>query len=337
MGFNDNPIGVLTTVNNTIVNDMSELDETKLPINDDTTQHLNQDINDFSGGLNAVGGLIARNSSSFTKEVKDLYKKTSANLSILNHGYLCALKGGIPDLNTDTCTVPGAAPTVPVAAPTVPEPQVSTSPPANYQVTLPSDPLPINTVGNRESFGTFENFFATYSNYYKTMPIIEGLDGIDTPAGANAMKSDIQLTKDLIAFNSNYQQYLYCNKNSIDDLKCTSPTDPGQTVNSQIQKLSTEITNKIGNSNNKTGIIGNINKVTLLPNGRYEPNYTTIKNTQNDNLKMRSDLDMKLMELYNPEKSVLADYKTNFDSTIYSGILISALATSILFYVFTEI
>jgi hypothetical protein len=41
--------------------------------------------------------------------------------------------------------------------------------------------------------------------------------------------------------------------------------------------------------------------------------------------------------LNNPGKSINADYKKSFDATIYSGILITALATSGLYYVFNHL
>ena len=52
---------------------------------------------------------------------------------------------------------------------------------------------------------------------------------------------------------------------------------------------------------------------------------------------MRREMDTKLKELYLTEDSIANSYKQKYDSTIYSHILLSALATSLLYYIFKNV
>jgi hypothetical protein len=52
--------------------------------------------------------------------------------------------------------------------------------------------------------------------------------------------------------------------------------------------------------------------------------------------KIRNELDSKLDVLYNTNDSFLSDYQMEFNSTIYTGILWSILAGSLLYYIVTR-
>jgi hypothetical protein len=63
-----------------------------------------------------------------------------------------------------------------------------------------------------------------------------------------------------------------------------------------------------------------------------------ITNTYNsDVLKLRSELDAKMRELYGTPDSRMFEYKQSYDSTIYAGILWTILATTGLYFVFTKL
>jgi len=51
----------------------------------------------------------------------------------------------------------------------------------------------------------------------------------------------------------------------------------------------------------------------------------------------RTELDNKLKELYDIPGSKSLDYKYNYDSTIYSGILVTIIASGIIYYTFTRL
>jgi hypothetical protein len=51
----------------------------------------------------------------------------------------------------------------------------------------------------------------------------------------------------------------------------------------------------------------------------------------------RNDLDQKLKELYDIPGSKSLDYKYNYDSTIYSGILITIVASAVIYFSFTKL
>lgn len=352
MGFNNDPKGTITGINNVTEEDKTLLVET-IPF-DTTFTNINKligrsklirDINDNGADLNYINSAFASNPNKYNNETKLILQSTNSNFKVLSRGYSCADKGWVPNLQTDTCLSPGATPpTVTTATPTTPA--TTPGPPAYFEVAQDNYPSDVNTVGNRESFLGFGNFLKTYSNNNITMPVIEGLNGFDEDValpGSNAMDTEKILLNDLIDFNKKYQRYLHCNDPSLQgDQTCaanelaTCPLNRQDCLRTQIKdyvggpgqigKLQTDI-------NNVRGYLNTAN----LSQADYDKKYYQILQQQKQVVELRSELDMKLMALHNPDKSVYADYKKNFDSTIYSGILMSALATSIVYYVFTEL
>ena len=65
--------------------------------------------------------------------------------------------------------------------------------------------------------------------------------------------------------------------------------------------------------------------------------YNKIITKYDDLDKKRSELDDKLKELYDIPGSKSLDYKYNYDSTIYSGILVTIIASGIIYYTFTKL
>jgi len=52
---------------------------------------------------------------------------------------------------------------------------------------------------------------------------------------------------------------------------------------------------------------------------------------------LRSNLDLKLQALYNKQNSIPQLYNQQFDSTIYTGVLWTVLATTLIYYVFIKL
>lgn len=69
----------------------------------------------------------------------------------------------------------------------------------------------------------------------------------------------------------------------------------------------------------------------------FETNHNTLKNNISEFNKLRDDLDMKLRELYMIEGSTSATKKLQYDATMFSGILWTVLATSVLYYTLYEL
>jgi hypothetical protein len=203
------------------------------------------------------------------------------------------------------------------------------------------------TGGNREFFQGYSSF----NNIYGGMPIIEGL-------AESEMINEKTLITQLNTFNEKYARYLKCNDkwNNSDCAAseiCIDPLNPNKNINvinctplRDIVNTASNINRSIANLKNASINIGtgkinqgnyNIPDGSALTPEEYESNYNSILDNHKKISKLRNELDNKIQVLYNPEKSVNADYKKSFDATIYSGILISALATSILFYTFNQL
>jgi flagellar biosynthesis regulator FlaF len=54
------------------------------------------------------------------------------------------------------------------------------------------------------------------------------------------------------------------------------------------------------------------------------------------NVEFRSQLEERLKEIYSKERSAYGDSKQRLDATIYTSVLWTILATTILFYIFKK-
>ena len=66
-------------------------------------------------------------------------------------------------------------------------------------------------------------------------------------------------------------------------------------------------------------------------------NNIDIDKKNEDILKLRAELDQKLQELYYTNNSLSSEHKVSYDTTMYTGILWTILATSVLYYVFVKL
>ena len=64
---------------------------------------------------------------------------------------------------------------------------------------------------------------------------------------------------------------------------------------------------------------------------------TSINSSYNDMTQLRSGLDLKLQQLYNIDNSIPNLYQSQLDSTVYSGVLWTILATTLIYYVFIKL
>jgi hypothetical protein len=194
---------------------------------------------------------------------------------------------------------------------------------------------------NRE---TIKENFSSYNNYI--MPHIEGLGNIEDDAE--------QLLNDLVQFNALYFRYMHCNNSSISTTTnlainndCAAkgyrpstqfkvPNAAGSAEKDYLLSALNILSQKI-QSTDKNAIISDIPTLSNLPRGTPTANATAIQSKHQQILNMRQELDAKLKELYQTPDSIANMYKQQYDATIYSGILLSALAASLLFYLFKDI
>jgi hypothetical protein len=229
-----------------------------------------------------------------------------------------------PNIQINTPIVRGPPPTPPITKQIIPNPVRKLGiPDAN---TIKSY---TNTVGNRENFtNLFSNNFSDYiTNMSGT--IYEGLN--DPNVSSMKMNSSFEqtLVSQLNQFNSDYSNYVHCNSGySYDDCAGNNIT---------VAQLQSELNNINNTINNIQKQNYNTNGNTAVSSATYGNNYNQIIQNYDDVTKMRRELDNKVKRLYDPNNSMIDDYINTYESSVYSGILITALATSILYYVFTEI
>lgn len=65
--------------------------------------------------------------------------------------------------------------------------------------------------------------------------------------------------------------------------------------------------------------------------------YNVLVQTNNINIKLRNDLDEKLGEIYEYNTSEIVRSRTDLDNTMYTGIMWSILATSLIYIIFTKL
>lgn len=80
-------------------------------------------------------------------------------------------------------------------------------------------------------------------------------------------------------------------------------------------------------------IVESIKNDNSIPSGDYEK----LLRTNRDNVKIRSELDLKLGEIYEYNSSNIVKSRVNLDSTVYTGVIWSILATSLAYFVFTKL
>jgi hypothetical protein len=85
------------------------------------------------------------------------------------------------------------------------------------------------------------------------------------------------------------------------------------------------------------GVLNQLSKSSFITTTEYKDNMEKIQNVHKEILRLRNELDIKLAELHRTNDSIFSDSKMEFDATIYTGILWTILATSVIFYVFTKI
>ena len=172
--------------------------------------------------------------------------------------------------------------------------------------------------------GRCEENFQPYNN---SMSIIEGFTDQEEITGV--MSKEIDLLSSLNIFNQNYSMYVACNEKNganVTENSCASYTE--ETLLEAKNNVNTAITN-VNNA------LDGLNEGKSI--GEYDASHNVIGTTHKDIMKLRSELDLKLKEIYATEDSIAHQHKQMFDGTAYTSLVWTVLATSTLFYVFKHL
>jgi hypothetical protein len=71
--------------------------------------------------------------------------------------------------------------------------------------------------------------------------------------------------------------------------------------------------------------------------GKVDASYNYILSNYNNLVNTRSKLDQQMKDIQKTSDSVYSMYKGSYDSTMYSQILLTVLATSLIYYVFVKL
>jgi len=152
-----------------------------------------------------------------------------------------------------------------------------------------------------------------------------------------ADRSMTTLMNDLNSFNLKYAKYVKCNGattllNSCapDDFTCCSHADQDMTT---LINLQTKINSDIASFNTS---VGKYDKLSVQQSD-FDSNHKKIIQTEADVQKLRQDLDIKMREIYNVNGTIVNDSFVQYESTMYTGMLFTILATTILYYTFTKL
>jgi len=147
------------------------------------------------------------------------------------------------------------------------------------------------------------------------------------------------INKGLYDFNQNYILYIsQCTGNNAKQATssvCASLYGNLITYQTNVNQLPDEY----HTYNTPLSIQGLYDGANFLPAGSLTTNdqHDNIMKEYDNVTKKRTDLDAKLKELYDIPGSKSLDYKYNYDSTVYSGILLTIIASGVIYYTFTKL
>lgn len=158
--------------------------------------------------------------------------------------------------------------------------------------------------------------------------------------GLTTLEAEHTLLEQLNDFNKKYARYVTCNDSTMNPANKLNCSDIDLSYNT-IQVAYSKLLVQTSNGENVYGSILDVSNTNLskFPTyAVYDISHSYIKNTYNyEILNLRRDLDAKLKELNGNTDTISYEYKNRFDSTIYSGLMVTVLATSMLYYVFTKL
>ena len=149
------------------------------------------------------------------------------------------------------------------------------------------------------------------------------------------MDNNENILAELADFDVKYAKYIYCN-NSKNNLTNCKPEDKNiATLNDAYNTLVKKGYNGANLVN--MGKVINKNRNDIMSNDEYLKRYNSTIERYNKIANYRRRLDEKMRILYNVDNKITYDNKLKYDATVYSGIVWTVLASSIVYYMFSKL
>ena len=146
---------------------------------------------------------------------------------------------------------------------------------------------------------------------------------------------------ELADFDIKYAKYVYCNGGNRDGTdatqSCTDADSDPTRITDAYNKLISQGENGANLQRLKL-VAANIKDSTLdITQDEYDKNVKDLILQHQNILALRRSLDDKMQVLYNLENTNYKDNNLKYDATVYSGIIWTVLASSIVYYMFTKL
>lgn len=151
----------------------------------------------------------------------------------------------------------------------------------------------------------------------------------------NVFNKEKDVVDKINTFYKKYHEYLRCINCNLTNNTCN--TDKCNVINEELDKKYQELIDSMNNMD--TSLNGlNINGNRTIPTTEdYEKTYNRLKTDHGSILNLRNELDEKLNYINNVKNSYSDIHANQYNSSIYTGILMSILATTMLYYVFIKL
>lgn len=146
---------------------------------------------------------------------------------------------------------------------------------------------------------------------------------------------------ELADFDIKYAKYIYCNdstKTAEQKASCTEMDMSASTVTNAYKKLISDGENG-ANLNNFKKVITNLKKDygNNISETEYKAKYDGMYLKYQNVLTLRRSLDDKMRMLYDVDNKLTYDNKLKYNATVYSGIIWTVLASSLVYYMFSKL
>ena len=163
--------------------------------------------------------------------------------------------------------------------------------------------------------------------------VSSAITALNIPETDKVMKYEANLLEALYLFNNEYTYYVSNCTGKENGFVPDTVNNPRADCKSYYDNLITDRDKIIDYTSTANAITGK----KLGTSVDYKNQNATLMTTYSNLINMRADLDEKLKELYDVPGSKSLDYRYNLDSTIYSGILVTIVATAVIYFTFTRL
>lgn len=91
------------------------------------------------------------------------------------------------------------------------------------------------------------------------------------------------------------------------------------------------------NSSSSVSCTSVLNSARSMPGEHYTKTHEQIKQDHDDIIRMRADIDRDLKEISKGEDTIYAEKRLNYEKTLYSTLMFTILASSLIYFVFNEL